>query len=163
EPVPHLGIPQHLARARVEKLTFPGPAYEGFDKSQDVLGDGSIVAVPTPGHTSGATSYFVNSGDGHRWFFVGDAAWVKEGFAAPARDRQRPVPRPRLRRRGSRERERGPRRLHPHGKRPRRRADQGGRGGRGELSRPRPPPCDGPRLARRERLRGRASGDRGPR
>jgi glyoxylase-like metal-dependent hydrolase (beta-lactamase superfamily II) len=68
----------------VEKLTFAGPAYEGFDASQDLLGDGSIIAVPTPGHTSGSTSYFVNSGNGQRWLFIGDAAWVKEGFAEPA-------------------------------------------------------------------------------
>ena len=84
EAVPHLGMPQHFANAQVERLTFPGPAYEGFDKSQDVLGDGSIIAVPTPGHTRGATSFFVNSGDGRRWLFIGDAAWVKEGFTEPA-------------------------------------------------------------------------------
>jgi N-acyl homoserine lactone hydrolase len=84
EPVADLGMPRHFAKAQVEKLTFSGTAYEGFDASQDVLGDGSIVAVPTPGHTRGATSYFVNSGDGHRWLFIGDAAWVKEGFAEPA-------------------------------------------------------------------------------
>jgi hypothetical protein len=25
----------------------------------------------------------VNSGDGKRWLFIGDAAWVKEGFEEP--------------------------------------------------------------------------------
>ncbi len=69
--------------ARIEKLGFTGPATDGFDRSQDVLGDGSIIAVPTPGHTRGATSYFVTSGDGRRWLFIGDAAWVKEGFEEP--------------------------------------------------------------------------------
>jgi len=39
--------------------------------------------VPTPGHTRGATSYFVNSGDGKRWMFIGDAAWTLEGFREP--------------------------------------------------------------------------------
>ena len=48
-----------------------------------MFGDGSIVAVPSVGHTPGATSYYVNSGDGRRWLFVGDAAWVKEGFEEP--------------------------------------------------------------------------------
>lgn len=79
-----LAMPQHFAkvRDRVEPLKFDGPAYDGFPSSHDVFGDGSIVAVPTPGHTEGATSYFVNASGG-RWLFIGDAAWVKEGFAEP--------------------------------------------------------------------------------
>ena len=81
---PGLGMPQHFAHASIQTLAFKGKAYDGFDSSQDVFGDGSVVAVPTPGHTQGATSYFLNSGDGKRWLFVGDAAWVKEGFAEPA-------------------------------------------------------------------------------
>jgi N-acyl homoserine lactone hydrolase len=73
-----------IAGNRIDPLTFTGPPTDGFDRSQDVFGDGSIIAVPTPGHTRGATSYFVNSGDGKRWLFIGDAAWVKEGFEEPA-------------------------------------------------------------------------------
>lgn len=69
---------------RIERLAFKGPPMLGFAASQDVFGDGAVVAVPTPGHTRGSTSYLVQSGDGRRWLFVGDAAWVKEGFAEPA-------------------------------------------------------------------------------
>ncbi len=81
-----LAMPQHFAkvRAQIAPLEFDGPAVDGFAASHDVFGDGSIVAVPTPGHTRGATSWFVNSGDGQRWLFIGDAAWVKEGFEEPA-------------------------------------------------------------------------------
>src|SRR5262249_5058092 len=79
-----LAMPQHFAHARVEPLKFDGPEYDGFAASHDVFGDGSIVAVPTPGHTAGSTSWFVNSAGGKRWLFIGDAAWVKEGFAEPA-------------------------------------------------------------------------------
>lgn len=79
----HLAMPQHFAKARVEPLKFDGPEYDGFPASHDVFGDGSIVAVPTPGHTPGSTSYFINGASG-RWLFIGDAAWVKEGFAEPA-------------------------------------------------------------------------------
>lgn len=79
-----IAMPGHFAGARIEPLRFDGPPYEGFDASHDVFGDGSVVAVPTPGHTPGATSWFVNSGDGRRWLFVGDAAWVKEGVEEPA-------------------------------------------------------------------------------
>lgn len=80
------GMPHHLTgvKDRLQRLTFAGPAYEGFSASEDVFGDGVVVAVPTPGHTPGSTSYFVHSGDGRRWLFVGDAAWVQEGFTEPA-------------------------------------------------------------------------------
>jgi N-acyl homoserine lactone hydrolase len=80
-----LAMPQHFAkvRDRITPLQFDGPAYDGFAASHDVFGDGSIVAVPTPGHTQGSSSYFVNAAGGKRWLFIGDAAWVKEGFAEP--------------------------------------------------------------------------------
>lgn len=78
-------MPHHLApvRERLQPVEFDGPGVDGFPASYDVFGDGTIIAVPTPGHTPGATSWYVNSGDGHRWLFVGDAAWVKEGFTEP--------------------------------------------------------------------------------
>ncbi len=69
---------------RLKPIPFDGPAYEGFPSSHDLLGDGSVVAVPTPGHTPGSTSWFVNSGDGRRWLFIGDAAFVEEGIRKPA-------------------------------------------------------------------------------
>jgi len=79
-------MPHHFdgLAARIDRIVFSGPATDGFDSSQDLLGDGSIIAVPTPGHTRGSTSYFVNSSGGERWLFIGDAAWVKEGFEEPA-------------------------------------------------------------------------------
>jgi len=85
EPLADLGMPHHFAqvRDRVDRLRLQGQPYEGFAASEDVFGDGSIIAVPSPGHSRGATSYFVNSGDGRRWLFVGDTAWVKEGFEEP--------------------------------------------------------------------------------
>jgi N-acyl homoserine lactone hydrolase len=83
EPFIHTSMPPHLKAAQLEKFAFDGPPYEGFPASHDLFGDESIVAVPTPGHTPGATSYFVNSAGGKRWLFIGDAAWVKEGFAEP--------------------------------------------------------------------------------
>jgi glyoxylase-like metal-dependent hydrolase (beta-lactamase superfamily II) len=78
-------MPQHFAKAkeRLLRLTFPDGPIDGFAASQDVFGDGSVIAVPTAGHTRGSTSYFVSSGDARRWLFVGDAAWVKEGFEEP--------------------------------------------------------------------------------
>lgn len=80
------GMPHHFdasVRDRIERVTYPGGAYDGFPKSFDVFGDGSFVAVPMSGHSPGSTGWFVNSGDGKRWLFAGDAAWVKEGVAEP--------------------------------------------------------------------------------
>lgn len=69
--------------SRIDRLVFDGPPLLGFAASRDVFGDGSVIAVPTPGHTLGATSYLVQSPAGPRWLFIGDAAWVKEGFEEP--------------------------------------------------------------------------------
>lgn len=41
----------------------------------DVLGDGSIWYIATPGHTLGAASVLVRAHDA-QWLFVGDTAWV---------------------------------------------------------------------------------------
>ncbi len=79
--------PQHeidRIRDRIQTYAFTGPPYDGFPSSFDLFGDGSLVAVPTPGHTPGSVSWFVNSGDGSRWLFVGDAAWLKQGVDRPA-------------------------------------------------------------------------------
>lgn len=79
--------PQHeidRIRDRIQAFTFNGPPYDGFPSSYDLFGDGSLVAVPTPGHTPGSVSWFVNSGDGSRWLFVGDAAWLRAGIDRPA-------------------------------------------------------------------------------
>jgi N-acyl homoserine lactone hydrolase len=72
------------AASRIAPFKFDGGPYEGFAESHDVLGDGSIVAVPLPGHTPGSTGYFVNSGTGRRWLFAGDASWTMEGIRRPA-------------------------------------------------------------------------------
>ncbi len=68
-----------------ETFTFPENTHYGpFERSLDILGDGSIIAVPTPGHTVGHVSYFLHTGE--RVFFItGDAAWVEENYREPAR------------------------------------------------------------------------------
>jgi N-acyl homoserine lactone hydrolase len=79
-------MPHHFAAVsdRTETFRFDGPAYEGFAASFDVFGDGSLVAVPLPGHTPGSTGWFVNSADKKRWFFIGDTAWTLNGVRRPA-------------------------------------------------------------------------------
>lgn len=42
-------------------LEFTGPAIGGFDSSEDLFGDGSVVALPTPGHSPGSTSVLLRT------------------------------------------------------------------------------------------------------
>ncbi|MDO9177524.1 MAG: MBL fold metallo-hydrolase [Agitococcus sp.] len=56
-------------------LEFKPVAYENFDRSVDLFGDGSIVLVPLFGHTVGSVGMFVTVDSGKRYFFVGDAVW----------------------------------------------------------------------------------------
>lgn len=81
--IEHGVMPHHLAGA-FQTFTFDGPPYEGFERSHDFFKDGTLVAVPLFGHTPGSTGWFVNSGDGKRWLFIGDASWTLEGVAKPA-------------------------------------------------------------------------------
>ncbi|MBL8920168.1 MAG: MBL fold metallo-hydrolase [Myxococcaceae bacterium] len=78
-------MPHHLARAkeRLRLYEFDGPARDGFPSSFDVFNDGSIVAVPLPGHTPGHTAFLVKLVDGRSALFVGDASWAMRGVEAP--------------------------------------------------------------------------------
>lgn len=47
----------------------------GFEQSYDLLGDGSVVLLPMPGHTPGSTAILVRLETGKRLLFVGDTIW----------------------------------------------------------------------------------------
>ena len=47
--------------------------------SRDLFGDGSVIALATPGHTGGHTSYLVNTEYGPV-FIAGDVAWLGENI-----------------------------------------------------------------------------------
>lgn len=68
----------------LELFDCDGPPYEGFRASLDLLGDGSIILVPLPGHTAGNTGMFINRSNGTRLFLLGDAAYSVENYARPA-------------------------------------------------------------------------------
>lgn len=78
-------MPHHLARVkeRLYAFEFNGPARDGFASSFDVFGDGSIVAVPLPGHTPGSTAFLVTLPDGRTALFSGDTSWTSRGVEAP--------------------------------------------------------------------------------
>lgn len=58
---------------------FDGGPFEGFPVSHDLHGDGSIVIVPSPGHTTGSVIVFVTTVDEQRFAFIGDLAWQLDG------------------------------------------------------------------------------------
>ena len=77
--------PSQVASPQIDwhPLTFNQPAYEGFEASHDLFGDGTVVFVPMFGHTPGSTGLFLRLSSGKRVFLVGDVVWasgaLKEG------------------------------------------------------------------------------------
>lgn len=80
------GLVQHLLGDAnpVELFDCAGPAYEGFRSSLDIFGDGSVIAVPLPGHTAGNTGLFINRAHGSRLFLLGDAVWLADHYQRPS-------------------------------------------------------------------------------
>jgi glyoxylase-like metal-dependent hydrolase (beta-lactamase superfamily II) len=54
-------------------------SYAGFEQSYDIFSDGTAVLVSLSGHSPGSLGLFLNSNDGKRRFFVGDAVWRLDG------------------------------------------------------------------------------------
>jgi glyoxylase-like metal-dependent hydrolase (beta-lactamase superfamily II) len=52
----------------------------GFSRGMDLFGDGSVVAIPLPGHAEGHLGLEVRTGDGPPLFLVGDACWSTEAY-----------------------------------------------------------------------------------
>jgi glyoxylase-like metal-dependent hydrolase (beta-lactamase superfamily II) len=69
-----------LSGVHYEEYSFEGGEYLGFPKSHDVYGDGSIVIVPSPGHTPGSVIVFLTLPSAKRFALVGDLVWQIEGL-----------------------------------------------------------------------------------
>jgi glyoxylase-like metal-dependent hydrolase (beta-lactamase superfamily II) len=52
--------------------------YRPFSMGYDLLGDGSIIGVELPGHAPGQMGIFVRDDHEKLFFFVADAAWLKQ-------------------------------------------------------------------------------------
>jgi len=78
---------------------FTGGPYLGFERSEDVFGDGSIVLVPAPGHTPGSIIAFLTLPSGRRYALVGDLVWQREGSSSRPSARGSPARSPTLTRR----------------------------------------------------------------
>ncbi len=73
-----------LENINYKQYTYEGGPYLGFPRSHDVYGDGSIVIVPSPGHTPGSVVVFVTLPSGSRYALLGDLVWQTEGIEIPA-------------------------------------------------------------------------------
>src|SRR5581483_6737066 len=51
-----------------------------FTEAADVFGDGSLVVLPTPGHTPGSVSLLVRRSDGPDLLLVGDLTYDAHAF-----------------------------------------------------------------------------------
>jgi glyoxylase-like metal-dependent hydrolase (beta-lactamase superfamily II) len=58
---------------RIRTVTPAGPPLGPFTASEDLLGDGTCILLPTPGHTPGHLAMLVR-GDGRAWLLAGDLA-----------------------------------------------------------------------------------------
>jgi glyoxylase-like metal-dependent hydrolase (beta-lactamase superfamily II) len=72
-------VQHHLpAASRMELLDFDGDGtpYATFSQTIDLLGDGTIRLISTPGHTSGHLSVLLRLSSGGQALLVGDAAYT---------------------------------------------------------------------------------------
>jgi N-acyl homoserine lactone hydrolase len=75
-------MPAHARamEARLEPIAFEAAPYETYASRWDVFGDGSVVVVPTPGHTPGSVATFVNLAPDRRLMHVGDLLNLEESL-----------------------------------------------------------------------------------
>ncbi len=73
-----------FANVNYKEYNFTDVAYLGFPSSYDVWGDGSVVLVPSPGHTPGSIIAFISLPSGDRYALLGDLVWQNEGIDIPA-------------------------------------------------------------------------------
>jgi len=73
-------LPGHAKslEGRMVPLAFAATPYANYDESFDVFGDGSVVVVPTFGHTPGSVATFINVSASKRLVHVGDLINLEE-------------------------------------------------------------------------------------
>lgn len=79
----HASQPWPTAVRSYSPVRFHGAAYGPFAHHADVFGDGSLIALPTPGHTPGHTSFVVNL-PGSSVLLTGDTAWLYAHLEGPS-------------------------------------------------------------------------------
>ena len=76
--LPHV-LPQdfalRLAPADAGRAVDLGAAWQPFERGFDLLGDGSLLGIPLPGHTPGHLGLLLHDSTGQPVLLAGDAAW----------------------------------------------------------------------------------------
>lgn len=73
-----------LATARAEPKRYDSKDwdlpldYRAVEGEHDVFGDGSVVLLPTPGHTAGHQSLWIRAGGATQFLLAGDACYTRE-------------------------------------------------------------------------------------
>lgn len=70
----HIELPGAKWR-QIEFAPTDNPLFSGFGGYSDVMGDGSMILLPTPGHTPGSMSMLVRTGVWPPLLFVGDLTY----------------------------------------------------------------------------------------
>jgi len=85
QPLPELRgfLRRHIALpgVRYRKVEFDpvsDPDFAPFDRAHDLMGDGSLVLLPTPGHTPGSMSLLIRRLSGPSLLMVGDLTYEVE-------------------------------------------------------------------------------------
>ena len=65
---------------RMVPLPFVPEPFANYDAHYDVFGDGSVVVVPTFGHTPGSVATFISLAGGRRFVHVGDLINLSESI-----------------------------------------------------------------------------------
>jgi N-acyl homoserine lactone hydrolase len=63
-----------------ERVSFESGAFHSFDRSHDLIGDGSVRLLPTPGHTPGHTCALIEMG-GYQLMVTGDCLYTLRHLA----------------------------------------------------------------------------------
>ena len=78
--VPFYYAPSFATVRRWQLVDFESGPFGSFDQSYDLLGDGRLRLLPTPGHTSGHASLLVHM-DGYQLLLAGDALYTLRHLA----------------------------------------------------------------------------------
>lgn len=83
-----LGYPKSISPIKNwEIISYSSGAFYNFPKSENIFEDGSLVMIPTPGHTAGHSSVFVQFGD-YQVLLCGDGLYTLRHLAV---DQVRPI------------------------------------------------------------------------
>lgn len=76
--LPGLLPPDFAARADFAEdrpVAELGPSWAPFERGYDLLGDGSLIGIPLPGHTPGQLGVLLRAADGRPLLLAADSCW----------------------------------------------------------------------------------------